>query len=68
VIVKSIIDLAGNMEMACVAEGIETAETADLLEQLGVGALQGFFIAQPMLAAAIPAWLAMWTRTVATTA
>ncbi len=56
-IVKSIIDLATNMEMGCVAEGVETAETADLLEQLGVCDLQGFFIARPMPVEAVPAWL-----------
>jgi EAL domain-containing protein (putative c-di-GMP-specific phosphodiesterase class I)/ActR/RegA family two-component response regulator len=59
-IVKSIIDLAANMDMGCVAEGIETAETADMLEQLGVCNLQGYFIARPMPVEAIPAWLAAW--------
>jgi EAL domain-containing protein (putative c-di-GMP-specific phosphodiesterase class I) len=34
-IVKSIIDLTANMEMGCVAEGVETEETAELLQQLG---------------------------------
>jgi EAL domain-containing protein (putative c-di-GMP-specific phosphodiesterase class I)/ActR/RegA family two-component response regulator len=44
-IVKSIIDLAANMDMACVAEGVETEAIADLLEQLGVRDLQGYLIA-----------------------
>jgi len=61
-IVKSIIDLAANMDMACVAEGVETEETAALLEQLGVHDLQGYLIARPMPVAAIPAWLASWTQ------
>jgi EAL domain-containing protein (putative c-di-GMP-specific phosphodiesterase class I) len=61
-IVKSIIDLAANMEMGCVAEGVETEQTADLLEQLGVCNLQGYLIARPMPAAAVPAWLASWTQ------
>ncbi len=61
-IVKSIIDLAANMDMACVAEGVETEETADLLEHLGVREIQGFLIARPMPVAAIPAWLAIWTQ------
>jgi EAL domain-containing protein (putative c-di-GMP-specific phosphodiesterase class I) len=60
-IVKSIIDLAANMEMGCVAEGIETEETANLVEQLGVLNLQGYLIARPMPAAAVPAWLGNWT-------
>jgi len=62
VIVKSIIDLAANLKIGCVAEGIETAETADLLEQLGARSLQGHLIARAMPIEAIPAWLAtgMW--------
>jgi EAL domain-containing protein (putative c-di-GMP-specific phosphodiesterase class I)/DNA-binding NarL/FixJ family response regulator len=61
-IVKSIIDLAANMEMSCVAEGVETMETADLLEQLGARNLQGYLIARPMPIEAIPAWVTtgMW--------
>jgi EAL domain-containing protein (putative c-di-GMP-specific phosphodiesterase class I) len=61
-IVKSIIDLAGNMDMGCVAEGVETEETAELLEQLGVSNLQGYLIAKPMPIEAVPAWLASWTQ------
>jgi EAL domain-containing protein (putative c-di-GMP-specific phosphodiesterase class I)/FixJ family two-component response regulator len=59
-IVKSIVDLAGNMGMGCVAEGVETEETAELLEQMGVCDLQGFLIAQPMPVEAVAAWLAIW--------
>jgi len=65
-IVKSIVDLAANMDMACVAEGVETEETAALLEQLGVRDLQGYLIARPMPLAAVPAWLASWTSNAAT--
>lgn len=61
-IVKSIIDLAGNMDMGCVAEGVETAEIADLLEQLGDCDMQGYLIARPMPIEAVPAWLAIWTQ------
>lgn len=61
-IVKSIIDLATNMEMGCVAEGVEDEETAELLEQLGACDMQGFLIAQPMPIEAVPAWQAIWLR------
>jgi EAL domain-containing protein (putative c-di-GMP-specific phosphodiesterase class I) len=61
-IVRSIIDLAANMDMACVAEGVETEETADLLEHLGVRDLQGYLIARPMPVAAVPTWLASWLQ------
>jgi EAL domain-containing protein (putative c-di-GMP-specific phosphodiesterase class I) len=59
-IVKSVIDLAANMEMGCIAEGVETEETARLLEQLNVDALQGYLIAKPMPVEAVPIWLATW--------
>lgn len=61
-IVKSIMDLAANMEMDCVAEGVETEETAALLEQLGACDMQGFLIAAPMVVEAVPAWLAGWLQ------
>jgi EAL domain-containing protein (putative c-di-GMP-specific phosphodiesterase class I) len=59
-IVKSIIDLAANMELGCVAEGVETEETAGLLEQLGVEAMQGYLIGRPMPVAALQDWLSSW--------
>jgi EAL domain-containing protein (putative c-di-GMP-specific phosphodiesterase class I)/DNA-binding CsgD family transcriptional regulator/CheY-like chemotaxis protein len=59
-IVKSIMDLAANMEMGCVAEGVETEETADLLEQLGSCDMQGFLIGRPMPVEAVTAWQAIW--------
>lgn len=61
-IVKSIIDLAANMDMGCVAEGVETEETATLLEQLGRCDIQGFLIAHPMPIEAVPAWHSIWLR------
>jgi EAL domain-containing protein (putative c-di-GMP-specific phosphodiesterase class I) len=60
-IVKCIVDLAANMEMSCVAEGVESEETADLLEQFGVQAMQGYLFARPMPALEIPNWFASWT-------
>lgn len=59
-IVKSIIDLTRNMELENIAEGVETEETAALLETLGVDMLQGYLIARPMPVDAIPAWLDQW--------
>ena len=59
-IVKSIIDLARNMEMECIIEGVETEETAALLESFNAGALQGYLIARPMPVEGIGPWLAEW--------
>lgn len=61
VIVKCIIDLATNMEMESIAEGVETEPVAERLEQMKVGALQGHLLGRPMPIDAVPTWLAEWT-------
>jgi diguanylate cyclase (GGDEF)-like protein len=48
VIVRSIIDLAHNLGLEVVAEGVETEDAAGALEALGCDMLQGFLIARPM--------------------
>ena len=40
-------DLAHNMGLRVVAEGVETAETLDALKDLGCDQAQGYFIARP---------------------
>jgi EAL domain-containing protein (putative c-di-GMP-specific phosphodiesterase class I)/FixJ family two-component response regulator len=59
-IVRSIIDLAANIGMNCVAEGVESDAVATLLEQMGVSQLQGDLIAPPMPVEALAGWLAAW--------
>lgn len=59
-IVKSIIGLAANMNMATIAEGVETEETAELLEHMNVDALQGYLIARSMPVEAIASWRTIW--------
>jgi EAL domain-containing protein (putative c-di-GMP-specific phosphodiesterase class I)/DNA-binding NarL/FixJ family response regulator len=61
-IVKAIGDLAANMGLDCVAEGVETEETAELLEQMGIRHLQGYHIARPMPVEAVAAWHEIWLR------
>jgi EAL domain-containing protein (putative c-di-GMP-specific phosphodiesterase class I)/FixJ family two-component response regulator len=59
-IVRSIVDLAANIGMNCVAEGVESDAVATLLEQMGVHQLQGDLIAPPMPVEALAGWLAGW--------
>jgi len=47
-IVKAIVTLASNLGLESVAEGVETAEVAAHLRELGVVELQGFYLASPM--------------------
>ncbi|MCA0448850.1 MAG: EAL domain-containing response regulator [Proteobacteria bacterium] len=64
-ITKTIIDLARNLGLQCVAEGVETAETLALLRDMGCDMAQGYFIAKPMSADAATEWLRSATPTVA---
>lgn len=56
-IVRSSIDLAHNMGLRVVAEGVENPEALSLLTNLGCDAAQGFFISQPLPATEVKRWL-----------
>lgn len=47
-ILDSIIDLAGKLDLALVAEGVETPEQSDYLSAHGVNFLQGYLYGKPM--------------------
>lgn len=59
-ILDSSVNLARNLSMSTVAEGVETQEDWDLAEALGVDMVQGYFIAKPMPADQFDAWLTDW--------
>jgi len=56
-IVKCVIDLAKNLGMRVVAEGVESGTIASMLEALGCDEIQGYEIAQAMPADEIVGWL-----------
>jgi EAL domain-containing protein (putative c-di-GMP-specific phosphodiesterase class I) len=65
-IVRSTIDLAHNLGLSVVAEGIENAAVWDLLEALGCDEGQGFHMGRPLPAAELPAFAQRWSsRTLA---
>jgi EAL domain-containing protein (putative c-di-GMP-specific phosphodiesterase class I)/GGDEF domain-containing protein len=47
-LVKSIVDLAHAFDLTVVAEGVETAEAAETLRQLGCDTLQGYHFSKPV--------------------
>lgn len=47
-VLRSVIDLATNLGVAVVAEGIETSEQRDLVRSLGCGFAQGYFFSRPV--------------------
>ena len=61
-IVRSIVDLGHNLSMRVVGEGVESADVLACLEQAGCDVAQGYLIARPMPAAALPSWLAAQGR------
>lgn len=56
-IVKSTVDLAHNLGLSVVAEGVENKESLQLLKDYGVEYAQGYFIVKPIPAADMPSWL-----------
>ena len=60
-IVRSTIDLAHNLGLNVVAEGVETAKTWKILQALGCDEAQGYFMAKPMPEALFAAWLQEWS-------
>ncbi len=58
VIVRSTIDLARNLGLEVVAEGVETVEVLRGLERLGCHLAQGYYVSRPLPVAELDAWLA----------
>ncbi|MBD1876495.1 EAL domain-containing protein [Nodosilinea sp. FACHB-131] len=57
-IVQAIVDLAHNLEMTCIAEGVETELQLTQLLSLGCEAAQGYFFARPLSVEAVTQMLA----------
>ena len=57
VIVRSTIDLARNLGLQVVAEGVETEQAWDQLSELGCTLAQGYYLSRPVPAAELTEWL-----------
>ena len=57
IIVRSTIDLARNLGLAVVAEGVEDRGVLDELGDLGCDAAQGYYLSRPVPAADLLSWL-----------
>ncbi len=57
-IVKAVIELSENLDMATTAEGVETEELLDMLRGIGCTEAQGYFLGRPMPAADVSELLA----------
>ncbi len=56
-IVRTTVDLARHLDLAVVAEGIETAEVAERLAAIGCASGQGYFISRPLPHDELVVWL-----------
>ncbi|MBX3604461.1 MAG: EAL domain-containing protein [Piscinibacter sp.] len=61
-IVRSTIDLAHNLGLTVVAEGVENARTWDLLRELRCDEAQGYHMGKPMPVAEFRKWSALWEQ------
>ena len=61
-IVRSTIDLARNLGLEVVAEGVETAAILHDLDELSCDVAQGYFLSRPLPAGELDAWLAARVR------
>ncbi len=61
-IVRSTIDLAHNLGLSVVAEGVETQAIMDRLRELQCDEAQGYHMSRPVPAAELPAFAARWAR------
>jgi diguanylate cyclase (GGDEF)-like protein len=63
-IVRSTIELAHNLGLSVVAEGVEDHETLEELRSLGCDMVQGYLLSRPLTADAVALWLreSEWVR------
>lgn len=57
-VVQSIVSLGAGLGLNVIAEGVENAQQAEMLAQLGCTAIQGYHVARPMNAAQYAEWYA----------
>ncbi len=56
-VARAVTRLAQDMGITVVAEGVESVEQYDLLAEVGVSFMQGFYLARPMGEPSLLAWL-----------
>lgn len=59
-IVRTVIELAHNLSMSVVAEGVEEPSIMHILSDLGCDVAQGYSISKPLAAEDVPGWLGTW--------
>lgn len=60
VIIQAIIDLAHNLQLRVIGEGVETEQQLAFLAEKGCDEVQGYLIARPMPANEMLSWMQAW--------
>ena len=61
IIVRSTIDLAHNLGLRVVAEGVEDIAAAEMLGEFGCDEIQGYYLSRPVPASDLEHWVAAWS-------
>jgi diguanylate cyclase (GGDEF)-like protein/PAS domain S-box-containing protein len=62
ILAKTIVEMGHAMQLSLVAEGVEDSETAEILREMGVDMLQGYYFSRPMPAAECPDFMERLAR------
>ncbi len=65
VIVRSVLNIARNLGLVVVAEGIETEASWDQIAALDCDLAQGYYLSRPLPAEEVPLWASAWAARVA---
>lgn len=61
-ILRGVISFAQAFDCEVIAEGVETLQHGQRLMELGCEMAQGYYIAKPMPAGELPAWIQVWEQ------
>jgi len=61
-VVRCVIQLAKDLELSIIAEGVETPEVSQRLAALGCDEIQGWAVSRPMRPALVEGWLTEWAH------
>ena len=61
-VISTVVDLAKNLDMEVISEGVETLEQVEFLTEINCAMVQGYYFAKPM---PIPAFEELWYKDIA---